>query len=53
MIVNCKSEQLYIVDKDDFDVNGDIVAQMYKISKLNNLYDKDDVFEEGQGDIDG
>ena len=49
-----KSEQLYIVDKDDFDVNGDIVAQMYKISKLNNMYDKDDVFEEGQGgEIDG
>ena len=46
-----KSEQLYIVNKDDFDVNGDIVAQMYKIAKLNN---KDDVFEEGQGgEIDG
>ena len=37
-----------------FDVDGNIVAQMYKIAKLNNLYDKEDVFEEGQGgEIDG
>lgn len=42
-----KSEQLYVVDADDFDKDGDIVAQMYEISKKNNLFDKEDVFEEG------
>ena len=43
-----KAEQSYIVDADDFDKDGNVVAQVYKIAKKNNLYDMEDVFEEGQ-----
>ena len=43
-----KSDMLYIVDKNEFDKDEDLVTQMYKIAKENNLYDMEDVFEEGQ-----
>ena len=36
-----------IFSQTDFDKDGDIVAQMYEIAKKNNLFDKEDVFEEG------